>query len=177
MRTAHETGRPIVRPLCLEWPEVAATYAVTNQFLVGRDLLVSARPAAGRVFLPKGRWYDWWTHRVVEGRDDWMVVPVPAGKGGHLFVREGAVIPTVQSADFIVPGKLDAVTWLVFPSEEETSFDLYHDDGLTRRWQHGDFAKQRVVQKSGKLTFGAVVGAARFLKNVKHEVKVLQSGR
>ena len=173
-REATVTGKPMVRPLCLEWPLLDAAYAIRDQFLLGDSLMVSVYRKDGRIFLPKGRWCDFWTGRVYEGADGYVDVPVPEGKGGHLFLREGALVPTIAPAQYVTPGKLDAVEWLVFPSAAETSFALYMDDGVTRAYRDGAFARQVVTQRGGKLAFGEIAGGRPdFLKSVKHTVRVI----
>ena len=168
---AHKTGKPIARPLCLDWPELDAVYAINDQFMLGDSLMVSVYRKDGRIFMPKGKWCDFWTGKIYEGTDDYVSVPVPANRGGHLLLREGALIPTMPPALFVTPGKLDSVEWLVFPSERETSFSLYMDDGVTREYQKGLFAEQRVTQKAGKLSFGRIEGAACFLEKARHTTR------
>lgn len=172
-REAARSGRPIARPLCLEYPEAETTYSVRDQFMMGDALLVSVYRKDESVFLPRGRWYDYWTGKTYEGADAYVHVPVPKDRGGHLFVREGGLVPTVPVSQYIRPGKLDSVEWLVFPSEKETYFDLYCDDGVTREYKKGAYAVQRVFQKNGKLSFGKIEGDGRFLKNVRHKVRLL----
>ena len=170
-RQATQTGKPMVRPLCLEWPDLGAVYAIRDQFMLGDSLMVSVYRKDGRLFLPRGKWCDFWTGKVYEGVDDYVSVPVPANRGGHLLLREGALIPTMPPALFVTPGKLDSVEWLVFPSERETSFSLYMDDGVTREYQKGLFAEQRVTQKAGKLSFGRIEGTACFLEKARHTTR------
>ena len=51
---------------------------------------------------------------------------------------------------------------------------LYMDDGVTRAYRDGAFARQVVAQRGGKLAFGEIAGGRPdFLKSVKHTVRVI----
>jgi alpha-D-xyloside xylohydrolase len=93
---AHRTGRPIMRPMQLEFPDDPAVAYLDRQYLLGPSLLVApVFSADGEVeyYLPSGRWTNWFTNEVVEGggwrREVHGFDTVP------LWVREGAVVPIV----------------------------------------------------------------------------------
>ena len=71
MRTAHETGAPLLRPLFYEFPEDAQAWTCKDEFLFGPDLLVAPvlEPGEGerRVYLPEGSWTHLFTGETVEG--------------------------------------------------------------------------------------------------------------
>ncbi|MEI8256126.1 MAG: TIM-barrel domain-containing protein, partial [Deltaproteobacteria bacterium] len=60
----HDTGMPLLRALPLVFPDDPATYALTDEFMVGDDLLVAPVVTQGAVtrsvYLPIGRWFDVW---------------------------------------------------------------------------------------------------------------------
>ena len=94
---AHLTGRPVMRPMQLEFPDDPAVGHLDRQYLLGPSLLVApVFSASGEVeyYLPAGRWTNWFTREVVEGggwrREVHGFDTVP------LWVREGAVIPVVD---------------------------------------------------------------------------------
>ena len=94
---AHRTGRPVMRPMQLEFPDDPATAYLDRQYLLGPSLLVApVFSASGEVdyYLPAGRWTNWFTREVVEGggwrRDTHGFDTVP------LWIREGAVVPVVD---------------------------------------------------------------------------------
>jgi alpha-D-xyloside xylohydrolase len=95
---AHEaalTGMPVLRPLVLLDREDPSAWAADMQYLLGPDLLVCPVTTAGgssqRVYLPKGRWYDFWTRDVVNG-GVWIDVPVTLERL-PLYVRAGSILP------------------------------------------------------------------------------------
>lgn len=94
---AHRTGRPVMRPMQLEFPDDPAVGHVDRQYLLGPSLLVApVFSASGDVeyYLPAGRWTNWFTREVVEGggwrRESHGFDSVP------LWIREGAVVSVVD---------------------------------------------------------------------------------
>jgi alpha-glucosidase (family GH31 glycosyl hydrolase) len=59
---AVETGRPIVRPLVLEFPGDRETETIADQFMLGERWLVAPVMQSGAreraIYLPAGRWRD-----------------------------------------------------------------------------------------------------------------------
>ncbi len=81
MRTASETGAPVMRPLFYDFPEDAQSWDVEDSYMFGPDLLVSpvmeAKAAERRVYLPAGAsWTDAYTKEVYEGGRT-VTVPAP----------------------------------------------------------------------------------------------------
>lgn len=134
---ATQTGQPLLAPLPLEFPDDPACRAVRNAYLLGRDMLVVA--FAPEVYLPRGRWRDFWTGEVAEGgqttRIGW-----PADRGGGLFLREGAIVPLGPVMQYRGEKPLDAFEVHVFPAEGPTEFALYDDDGVSFDHLNGDYA-------------------------------------
>ncbi|MGH7122872.1 MAG: TIM-barrel domain-containing protein, partial [Stellaceae bacterium] len=68
---AHTQGLPLMRPLVLNYPEDARVWELGSEYLWGDDLLVAPVTRAGAtqwpVYLPAGRWHDFWTHAVHDG--------------------------------------------------------------------------------------------------------------
>jgi hypothetical protein len=88
---ARERRAPLLRPVWYDTPQVAELYTVSDEWLLGDDLLAAPVLEAGAVardiVLPPGEWADAWTG-----------APVAAGRLGHypapcpgipLFVRRG----------------------------------------------------------------------------------------
>jgi sulfoquinovosidase len=89
---AHEQGLPIVRPLFLNYPTEAPTFALDDEYMVGDDLLVAPVVTQGqvvrRLYLPAGWWTEYWTGRSHRG-PGWIVVDAPL-RQIPLLVRQGA---------------------------------------------------------------------------------------
>ena len=96
MRTAAKTGLPPMRALFLEFPADRAAWTITDQYLLGPDLLIApvleAGATARTVYLPKGaQWRDAWTGSVHEGGTR-PTVPAPLEQI-PLFLRDAAELP------------------------------------------------------------------------------------
>ncbi|GII30036.1 glycoside hydrolase family 31 protein [Planotetraspora mira] len=96
LRDGERTGLPLMRPLLLEFPGDAAAWAVDDQFMFGRDLLVAPVTAPGarsrEVYLPAGAS---WTHTdtgVVHLGGTRVTVDAPLNRI-PLFARDDARLP------------------------------------------------------------------------------------
>jgi alpha-glucosidase/alpha-D-xyloside xylohydrolase len=142
VRDCCETGLPIIRSLWLHYADDPVAVALGDQFLYGRDILVSPVVEKGgairHLYLPHGIWFDFWTEESVEGgceierQVDLETMP--------LHVRAGAVLPlgpVKQYADEPVDAPLSLI---VYPGADGTS-SLYEDDGRTFNYRSGDWMR------------------------------------
>lgn len=138
---AHTRGLPLMRPLVLNYPGDSRVWELGNEYLWGDDLLVApvTRPGAThwQVYLPKGRWYDFWTHEAHDGPAG-ITVPAPLDRL-PLFVRAGAILPIGPVVQHQNGQAITALTLLVYP-EGRSSFTLYEDDGTTNAYRKGGHA-------------------------------------
>jgi alpha-glucosidase len=147
MHEASTTGLPAMRPLVLEFPEDPATWAMDEQFMFGRDLLVAPVVREGErqrdVYLPKGDWFDFWTGRRHEGGKP-VSVPVTI-ESTPVFVRGGAFVyrqPVIQHTGEM-PGQPLEVHVYPAASSEGT---LYEDDGETHEYRNNGFMRRTFRQ-------------------------------
>ena len=125
---------PVLRALVLLDREDPNAWAADTQYLLGPDLLVCPITAAGldhmRVYLPPGRWYDYWSGEAFEG-GMWMTVPVTLERL-PLFVRGGAVLPLGPEEDWVGQHASEPLTPLVFPDADgHAQSVLRHADGTS----------------------------------------------
>lgn len=83
MQEGEATGAPVVRHLMLEFPDDVETWPISDQYLLGPDLLVAPvlHPGVSErdVYLPEGRWFLVWDGTEHVG-PDWIVAPAPIGE-------------------------------------------------------------------------------------------------
>jgi alpha-glucosidase len=125
-----------------------ALLGIGHQKLIGTDLMVAVVAGHGEyarsVYLPAGRWYDFWSGAAVESAGEWVTF-VPEYRDGvfrlPVFARAGAVIPkmhvddgTLDSAGHRADGSRDEdlVLRVYDAGEAGGRFTLYEDDGETR---------------------------------------------
>ncbi|NOY77826.1 MAG: alpha-xylosidase, partial [Calditrichaeota bacterium] len=99
---AVETGWPVVRPLMMEFQHVPVIHVWEHEYLLGRDLLVvPVLNPEGHVtyYVPPGTWLNFWTGKTVEGNRVYEeTVPLDTLP---IFIREDAVIPLVEPAQYV----------------------------------------------------------------------------
>jgi len=72
MRSAEDTGHPVIRPLFFDFPDDPKAWDIEDQYMFGPDILVApileAETRTRRVYLPGGTtWRDAWTDETHEG--------------------------------------------------------------------------------------------------------------
>ena len=145
-RECCDTGLPMMRALWLHYSDDPQAVARGDQYLWGRDILVSpvVEKSAGsrRLYLPRGSWFDLWTEaKVAGGREIDRAVDLATMP---LHVRAGAILPLApikQYVDEPIDGPLSVV---VYPGADG-AFTLYEDDGKTFDYRRG--AWMRVEMK------------------------------
>ncbi|MET9956082.1 TIM-barrel domain-containing protein, partial [Streptomyces sp. NPDC006339] len=147
-RVAHETGVPSTRAMVLEYPDnpVARGNLTSGQFMSGDSFLVapvvSDTTTRDGIYLPAGTWTDYWTGRTYSG---------PGWLNGYdapldtlpLLVKGGGIVPMWPQMNHTGEKPVSTLTYDIYPRGSST-FTLYEDDGLTRRYQNGAYAKQKV---------------------------------
>ncbi len=150
LEEAHRTGVPVFRPLVLNYPDDPNTYNIDDQFMIGDDLLVAPilKPDLTRrlVYLPAGKWYDYWTNKQIEGG---TMIPIEAPlETVPMFVRAGAMIPTAPPRNYIGEKPADPITFNIYPTESgSASAALYEDDGLSPAYKTGMFLRTTLSVK------------------------------
>jgi len=161
-RETMDTGLPMMRALWLHHPDDPVAIARGDQFLWGRDILVSPVVEKGassrRLYLPRGTWFDFWTSERIEGgRDIDRAVDLETMP---LHIRAGAIIPLgpiKQYVDEPVDGPLSVT---VYPGANG-AFTLYEDDGRTFNYRDGDWMRMAMTWNDAArtLTFALVPGS------------------
>ena len=141
-RECCDTGLPLMRALWLHHHDDARAAVTGDQFLWGRDILVSPVVEKGarsrRLYLPRGRWFDFWTEQGVDGgREIDRAVDLETMP---LHVRAGAIIPTGPVKQYTDEPVDTPLTITIYPGADG-AFTLYEDDGKTFAHKAGDFMR------------------------------------
>ncbi|MGD1101520.1 MAG: DUF5110 domain-containing protein [Terriglobia bacterium] len=175
-----ESGLPVMRPMVLEYQDDPQAQQVQSQFLLGDWLLVgSARPTLvsgsessqmgvgeqvtdthAKVYLPEGKWYDFWTGRRLTSKGEWHTAEWPSYAGGPLLVRGGAIIPMGPVTAYVDQEPLEVLRLDIYPAGE-SQYALYEDDGRTYEYQKGAFATTEVKVNESREAVVINVGARR----------------
>jgi alpha-D-xyloside xylohydrolase len=122
-----QSSLPMMRPLFLSFPDDLQTWTIEDQFMFGDNILVAPVLDAGsarRVYLPAGRWVDYWRKEQLEG-GRWHLVDAPLERI-PLFVRVGAIIPMGPLQQYVDEKPLDPLQveiWGPVAAGEYTVFD------------------------------------------------------
>ena len=134
------TGLPIIRALWLHDADDTVGRARGDEYLWGPNILVAPVTEKGAtkrtLYLPRGRWYDFWTGEPIEGgreitRDvDLSTLP--------LYVRAGTILPIGPVKQFTAEESDSPLTLRLYPGADGR-FLLYEDDGLSFTYRKGDW--------------------------------------
>ncbi|XP_034453753.1 neutral alpha-glucosidase AB isoform X1 [Hippoglossus hippoglossus] len=147
---AHHTGQPVMRPLWVEYPQDPATFALDDEFLIGRDLLVHPVTEEGArgvtAYLP-GKdevWFDVNTFQKHNGAQS-LYIPVTMSsipvfqRGGSIIARKLRVRRSSSCMDH------DPYTLYVALNPQRTAEgELYIDDGHTFNYEKKEFIHRRL---------------------------------
>jgi alpha-glucosidase len=134
---------PLFRPLVLNYQDDASTYNLDDEFMIGNDLLVAPvlRPDVTRrlVYLPEGKWYDYWTNKEYKG-GSMVSVDAPL-ETVPMFVRGGSILPLGPEMNY-VGEKGSEPSFVVYPNDRgEAATSLYEDDGLSPAYSTGVYRR------------------------------------
>jgi alpha-glucosidase/alpha-D-xyloside xylohydrolase len=137
-RDGTKSGLPMMRALWLHYPDDPLAIGRGDQFLWGRDLLVSPVVEKGatvrRVYLPRGTWFDFWTEERIEGaREISRAVDLETMP---LHVRAGAVLPLGPIKQYVDERVDSPLTLIVYPGADG-GFMVYEDDGRSFEYRRG----------------------------------------
>jgi alpha-glucosidase len=160
---AARDGSPIMRPLFWHHGDDLNAVDTGDQFLLGRDVMVAPvlkQGAAVRsVYLPEGRWHDFWTGALWEGRQ-YILSQAPL-QILPLFIRGGAVIPFGLAQQFTGERSVSELA-LHHWADGMGTLELYDDDGSSQEYQDGAFMRRSVFASSsldaGKLSVSKQTG-------------------
>jgi alpha-glucosidase (family GH31 glycosyl hydrolase) len=138
----YKTGMPLMRALVLDYQEDANVYNITDQYMLGDELMICPVTTKGAqtrvVYLPRGDWYDFHSGKKLGG-GQWLNVVAPLDVL-PIFVRAGSIIPRQPVMKYTDEKPVSLLTLDVFPGEAG-QFILYEDDGKTLAYTNGNYAE------------------------------------
>ena len=129
-------------------------FEVADQYMFGPDILVApmiAGEKSRKVFLPRGKWFDFYTGKLV-GEGTIITVSEPLNRI-PLFVKDGGIVPLMPAVNNVRLATGPIPLEVRHYGNNEGSYQLYDDDGETFDYERGVFSRQelRVVRDGGKL--------------------------
>jgi alpha-glucosidase (family GH31 glycosyl hydrolase) len=134
-------GEPLMRPLVVDYPQDEIAQELGTQYLFGKNILVcpvlEKGVSAWKVYLPEGRWIDFWTHEEYQGKQ-YVEIPVDI-ETLPVFMKAGTITPMGPVMQYVSEKPLDNIELLVYP-DQKSEFVLYEDDGETYKYETGQYA-------------------------------------
>jgi alpha-glucosidase/alpha-D-xyloside xylohydrolase len=145
-RECSETGMPLMRALWLHHPNDPQAVSGGDQFLWGRDILVSPVVEKGatsrHLYLPRGRWFDFWTEeRMDGGREIDRAVDLDTMP---LHVRAGAILPFGPVKQYVEEPVEAPLAVTIYPGADG-AFAMYEDDGKSFEYRTGAWMKMAMA--------------------------------
>ncbi len=151
VRKTHDTMLPLNRAMYVDYPTDSMAYDRYNQFLFG-DLLLAApitAPGSGdlleasqSVWFPSdASWWDFFTdEQYAAGSEATVTKDIYSFP---VFVKGGYVFPMQPYTQRPGSDPMSKLVMRVYPGDDgcATSFDLYEDDGVSRDYQKGAYAR------------------------------------
>ncbi|MBS5284435.1 MAG: DUF4968 domain-containing protein [Clostridiales bacterium] len=155
MERAHETGLPIMEPMCSAFQNDPKCYEEGVDFMFGDSLLVANVVEKGAktrtVYLPEGcDFYDFYTRERYAGG---QTIELPVDLGSiPLFVKSGAIIPMAENQMRNMMTENPTGIRLLCAADKNGIFDLYEDDGVSMDYEKGLYLKTRITMTAGERT-------------------------
>jgi alpha-glucosidase (family GH31 glycosyl hydrolase) len=171
---AYLFGDPYAPPLVYAYQSDPAARTISDEKLLGKDLLVATITALGQeqrdVYLPAGKWANFYTNEWVDGGQ--TLHAISARVDGHfqlpIFVRSGAILPLLkvdaQTMNILGKTHLESsrsdLIVRVYASDKASAFTLYEDDGQTVAYQKGQYRKTELSQQMNSSQVTVTIGSA-----------------
>ena len=155
MRRAHETGVPIMEPMCSAYQHDTNCYEEGIDFMVGDSLLVANVVDKGAkvrsVYLPADEiFFDFYSREVYTGG---QVIDVEVGLDSiPLFIRGGGIIPMASNQMYNIATEQVTSLHLILAPTCDGEFTMYEDDGITTEYLFGKYLRTTIKMKSGERT-------------------------
>jgi alpha-glucosidase len=152
----HRYGFPILRPVVLQEQDELSNHFRQDEFTYGDKILICPVLEPGQksriVYLPKGKWYNFWNHELVDGGKE-IVVLTPLDTM-PIFVKAGSVIPEYPVMQYVGEKEIEEVKLNVYYSDTEANSFLFEDYGETFAYEQDIYLEKKFVVrgKDKKLT-------------------------
>jgi alpha-D-xyloside xylohydrolase len=139
-KTTNESYTPM-RPLVMDFRGDERAENVGNQFMFGPAFLVNpvTEPSAFRrqVYLPKARWYDFWTGSTSEGGQ--IIEAIAPLDRLPVYVREGSIVPLGPDEEWSAEKAADPIELRIYRGADG-DFTLYEDENDTYNYEKDIYA-------------------------------------
>ena len=155
----ERTGAPIMRPLVFHYEKDENARVCNDEFMLGDRILVAPVVNQGAVrrmvYLPEGKWYDYWTREEITGPVNFIAeAPLDTCP---IYVKEGSVIPTMEPQSYVGEKPLDNLILDVYPGKG--SWNHYLDNGEDFSYREGKYHQYRFTVDEDGTVSGEILHA------------------
>jgi alpha-glucosidase len=148
----HRYGFPILRPVIMIEQDNETNHFREDEFTFGDKILVCPVLQEGAtsrtVYLPKGQWFDYWTHERFEGGKEHLVnAPLDSMP---IFVKAGAIIPEFPVMQHTNEFEVEEMMFQVYYSEYEVNSFYFEDHGDTFAYEQDIYLEKKFVVNGDK---------------------------
>lgn len=138
-------GTPMLRPISIYDQRDNDTLYRVDEFLHGDHLLIcpvlEPNAKSRYVYLPKGRWYDFWTDVPHDGKKE--IMADAALDQIPIYVKEGAVIPFFPLMQYVGEKEIDELTLHIYYGGDTVLSYLYEDSGDGYDYEKGIYNRKK----------------------------------
>lgn len=131
----------LMKPLMHDYPQDSCCWDIKDQFLFGSSLMVCPVVKEGvimrNVYLPQGKWFDFWNGTVYEGKQN-IEADAPLDKL-PLFIKAGSIIPVGEKVQYAMQKVQKPIQLFVYPGADGV-YQLYEDEGESYAYEHGEYS-------------------------------------
>ncbi len=150
---------PMIKSLVYYDQEDIQTHFRTDEFLFGEHILVcpvqEPNALGRRMYLPKGKWHNFWTGEIVEGgMEKWVEAEIDRIP---MFVKEGAMIPKYPVQQYVGELKIKQLTLEVYYKlgiensmvyeDAENGYDYKKGNYSLRKFKLNGKANELIIQQ------------------------------
>jgi alpha-glucosidase len=143
----HRYGFPILRPIVMHEQDTQLNHFRQDEFTYGDKILVCPVMEPGQikrnVYLPKGKWYNFWTYEVVDGGKE-VSVDTPL-ETMPVFVKAGSVIPEYPVMQYVGQKEIEEVKLNIYYTDYEVNSFLFEDYGETFAYEQDIYLEKKFV--------------------------------
>nr|WP_238336603.1 glycoside hydrolase family 31 protein [Vibrio sp. S12_S33] len=144
---AHAFDEPMLRPTFLDHEHDVNTFEESDDYLLGKDLLVASIVKEGQrkrdVYLPDNHygWYDYYTEQWFSAGNT-ITLDAPLERI-PLLIRAGAIIPTSERIANADASQDDRRNLNIYPLQGvgQSQCSIFDDDGETYDYQSGQYMR------------------------------------
>ncbi|WPU97340.1 glycoside hydrolase family 31 protein [Mucilaginibacter sp. cycad4] len=143
----HRYGFPILRPIVMHEQDIQVNHFRQDEFTYGDKILVCPVMEPGQikrnVYLPKGKWYNFWTFEVIEGGQE-VSVDTPL-ETMPVFIKAGSVIPEYPVMQYVGQKEIEEVKLNIYYTDYEVNSFLFEDYGETFAYEQDIYLEKKFV--------------------------------